>query len=397
MAGQILFKPGRDWETTLFLTCLFDLLTLRLSRFWSRTKLRRCFFGAVLIEGEPLEYVGKPHELLAGFAVSFAILGPLMAAFICWGAPAETDSVLFFLFSNLTCLAGIAFYGAANFSARRYLVSRLVWRGIAASQDGSAIRYAGLYLKWAIAFLLTAGCCLPGACADLARYRWQSTCWGNLRGGFTGSEQVLQEHWRRIWRLHVAPVFALTAWVVIDSGGYLLALQWELEQAFDEMIRDEAGLILLWVAALLWVYYGLARFRIEWLRWMINGSAIGPIRFYCRLDTGHAGDRLQRGILAMEIVACVAFVLLFLTGGAETGYFGEMSYTGFVWFASAVIFLAWAIGRYLHLRLILYPLTELILFATAVINVGAAEVEQRPAGKIRLSSGIGDIGYAQFL
>lgn len=398
MAGRIAFRPGKDWEDALMVATLLDLVTLRLARFWTRSRLRRLFFTAIEIDGDPLDYRGKPHELLVGFALSFCLLAPVAAGAAALLAVAEAEAAGSVLLAYAICGALAFGYGVAGYAARGYLLSRLAWRGVTGRQDGSMLQFGFLWLSWAVAFLLSAGLCVPRACRALAAYRWRFTRWGGLRGGFTGRAEQLEPEWRRIWLVHVLPLYAAAFWVLFKRDWHPAALPWELELAFDEMVRNEAGLILLWVAGGLWLYSGLMQFRIAWLRWLVNGCALGPIRFYCRLDGAYATHRLQQGILWVEGLVCAAFLLLLLTGGAETGFFGELGYTSFVWLASAMIFAAWLAARYLHLRFVFWPLMEQLLPSVAVINVTAAEQAGGEDRKqVAFPAGIADLGYAHFL
>ncbi|MEO1689709.1 MAG: DUF898 family protein, partial [Pseudomonadota bacterium] len=61
-----------------FRGALLTLLTLGLHRFWMTTRLRRAYWAGIEVDGEPLEYDGKPTELLLGFFVAVVVLAVIL-------------------------------------------------------------------------------------------------------------------------------------------------------------------------------------------------------------------------------------------------------------------------------------------------------------------------------
>src|SRR5579863_8464034 len=53
------------------------MLTLGIYRFWFATDVRRYLWSSTEIGGETLEYTGLATELLGGFLLAIAIVGPL--------------------------------------------------------------------------------------------------------------------------------------------------------------------------------------------------------------------------------------------------------------------------------------------------------------------------------
>ena len=47
--------------------------------FWTKTQLRAFWWRHVIVDGEPLEYVGRPIEMLNGFVKGLAVLVPVGA------------------------------------------------------------------------------------------------------------------------------------------------------------------------------------------------------------------------------------------------------------------------------------------------------------------------------
>src|ERR1044072_6259364 len=121
------------------------LATLGIYRFWLATDVRRFLWSNTEIAGDGLEYVGTAKELLIGFLVAMALLVP--------------PNVVFFLsafgrgwlsqISGLLALIVLALLGQfAVYRARRYRLSRTVYRGIRFHQTGSALRYAICAIFW---------------------------------------------------------------------------------------------------------------------------------------------------------------------------------------------------------------------------------------------------------
>ena len=81
----------------------------------------------------------------------------------------------------------IAFlYGLAMFRARRYRLSRTRWRGIRLFQSGSSLRYALMFMAFALLKPASLGWVTPFANTWLERYRLTNTHFGDRRFAFTG-------------------------------------------------------------------------------------------------------------------------------------------------------------------------------------------------------------------
>ena len=134
--------------------------------------------------GEPLEYTGTAVELLIGFLIGLAILIPLYVVFflgaLSLGPIGQFASVLSF---PLLVLFG----QFAVYRARRYRLTRTVYRGVRFHQDGSAVRYAFCAIFWWFVVGITIGLAYPFMQSRLERYKMRHTYYGNLKGAFVGS------------------------------------------------------------------------------------------------------------------------------------------------------------------------------------------------------------------
>src|SRR5271155_1154319 len=191
------------------------MLTLGLYRFWFATDVRRYLWSSTEIGGDTLEYTGLPTELLGGFLLAVAILAPLYTAIA--SAALALDSaeqvIAAIAFVLLMLLGQFALY-----RARRYRLTRTVFRGVRFDQHGSAWRYALYALSWWALVIVTLGLAYPWAQASLQRFKMRHTSYGDLPGQFAGSGSALFLRGLPIWLLVVAPIVValLSLAVMID-------------------------------------------------------------------------------------------------------------------------------------------------------------------------------------
>ena len=143
------------------------------SHLWSHTA----------VEGEPLEYTGRGKELFVGFLIALAILVPINVAYFAVGIWAETAQA----FASLPFILFFVLFGQfALYRARRYRLTRSIWRGVRFWMTGSGWSYAFRWLGWGLLTALTLGLALPWMRAALERYKLENTWYGDLRGAFVG-------------------------------------------------------------------------------------------------------------------------------------------------------------------------------------------------------------------
>lgn len=161
-----------------------ELVTFGFYRFWLATDMRRHLWSNTSIDGDAAEYTGRARELLIGFLFALAILVPIYLGYFLitieferWQSFASTP-----LF--------IAFYAFGQFAiyrARRYRLTRTVWRGVRFWMDGSGWAYAVRAMLWGLLMFLTLGLALPWRAAALERYKMRHTYYGDLAGDFEGT------------------------------------------------------------------------------------------------------------------------------------------------------------------------------------------------------------------
>ncbi len=355
----------RDFRRLIARGAFLELVTLGFYRFWLATDIRRHLWSHTEVGGDTAEYTGTAKELLIGFLFALAILVPIYLVYFFitleaerWQAFASVPLLLFFyLFTQF-----------AVYRARRYRLTRTIWRGVRFWMTGSGWNYAFRAFGWSILLGLTLGLALPWQRASLERYKMQHTHYGDLPARFEG------------------------------TGGELFARGWWLWL----LAWPSASLII----PLPFVY---AAFKaIEW-RWWISGlrvggvyahkGDIGGVRARCQLETG-AFIGLYWKVIGWSVLL-FAIVLAWITGvvlGAiaisETGFAASeaeivalMQHPAMLAIlAASYLLTALAFGLVVRLYLT-HDVWERVVNATTVSNLEAAE---NVTGKGELAGSLGE-------
>src|SRR5438105_1641363 len=147
---------------------LLELVTFGFYRFWLVTDIRRHLWANTAVDGDAAEYTGRAKELLVGFLFALAILVPIYLAYFLVGIEAER----FKAFASFPLFAFLYVFGQfAIYRARRYRLTRTVWRGVRFWMEGSGWAYAARAALWAVLMPLTLGLILPWREAALERYK----------------------------------------------------------------------------------------------------------------------------------------------------------------------------------------------------------------------------------
>ena len=163
---------------------MLELITFGFYRFWLTTDIRRHLWSNTLIDGDAVEYTGRGKELLLGFLFALAILLPIYLIYFLIGIEAERLRA----FASIPLFVGSYAFGQfAIYRARRYRLTRTVWRGVRFWMDGSGWAYSLRATLWNLLVSLTLGLALPWREAALERYKMRHSYYGELRGDFTGA------------------------------------------------------------------------------------------------------------------------------------------------------------------------------------------------------------------
>jgi len=300
------------------------MVTLGLYRFWLMTDVRRFLWSNTEIDGETLEYAGTPLELLIGFLVAVALLVPVYAGFFI----AALDLGVFGEMTGAIAFAGLAVLGQyAIYRARRYRLTRTVFRGLRFTQTGSAWVYAFRAVGWWIVTALTFGLAYPFQLASLERYKMRHTRYGTLPGRFAGTGFGLMWRGLPMWLVVMAPLaLAVGAFVeVVDWS----ALADAVAQTGDDVMGRVEGTnpALGEVVVFAMLMTGLSAvmaallypvFQAVVLRWWTSGLRFGAIEARSKLRIRHVYGAYMRflwwGGLFTIALGVLAIPLLILIG-----------------------------------------------------------------------------------
>jgi uncharacterized membrane protein YjgN (DUF898 family) len=201
---QAVFSGNRrDFFRVAARGAALELVTVGFYRFWLVTDIRRHLWSHTAIDGDAAEYTGRGKELLIGFLFALAILVPIYLAYFLISIEAER----FKAFASIPLVIGFYAFGQfAIYRARRYRLTRTVWRGVRFWMDGSGWAYAWRAMLWGLLVFVTLGLAFPWREAALERYKMQHSHYGELQGGFEGRGW---EFFKRCWWLWLLSPIAI--------------------------------------------------------------------------------------------------------------------------------------------------------------------------------------------
>ena len=258
-----------DFRRLVMRGALLELVTVGFYRFWLATDMRRHLWSHSSVEGDSLEYTGTAKELLIGFLFALAILVPIYVTYFLIGLEVERVKA----FASIPL--GLFFYLFAQFAvyrARRYRLTRTVWRGVRFWMTGSGWNYAWRVVLWTLLVALTLGIALPWRQAALERFKMRYTSYGNLSGRFVGKGWEL---FKRGWWLWLAAVLI----IIVPIG--LAALLASQKTKGGEALAALVPFLLLIAAPFI---YGMYK-ATEW-RWWVSGIRFGSVYFESSLRRG---------------------------------------------------------------------------------------------------------------
>jgi uncharacterized membrane protein YjgN (DUF898 family) len=308
LPASVAFSGKRgEFRRLVTLGALLELVTVGFYRFWLATDIRRHLWSHTSVDGDAFEYTGRGKELLIGFLFALAIVVPIYLAYFLVGLEAER----FKAFASFPLVAFFYVFGQfAIYRARRYRLTRTVWRGVRFWMTGSGWAYAARAALWALLLPLTLGLILPWREAALERYKMRHSHYGDLQGSFEGRGWEFFKRGFWIW---------LTAVVTL----LVLVLAVSLAKSFPSLLP--VAKVTAFVAALVLVIgapflYGAFR-AVEW-RWWISGIRFGEVRLESALPRGALFGLYWKVIGWFLLVAAVFMGYLFLSATAVAGLTG---------------------------------------------------------------------------
>lgn len=196
------------WALALKVT-LLTAVTLGIYRFWAKTRLRQYFWTRVTVNDEPLEYSGTGLELFLGFLIVLLILAPLYGAMAVGQQYAATTPWLAVALQFTPLLILLALFPIATFRARRYRLSRTLWRGVRLGQTGSTWGYWRRAFVYGLIGWLSLGLLRPLAHARLTSYLMNNTWVGGAPFSFQVRFKTLFWRWLLFWGLQAIGLICL--------------------------------------------------------------------------------------------------------------------------------------------------------------------------------------------
>lgn len=299
---------------------LLELVTLGFYRFWLTTDMRRHLWSHTVVEGDSFEYTGRAKELLIGFLIALAILIPVYLAYFLIGLEVER----FQAFASVPLILFLYLFGQfAIYRARRYRLSRTIWRGVRFWMTGSGWAYAWRALLWGLLTAVTLGLALPWRDAALERYKMRHSHYGSAPGRFEGTGWEFFKRGWWIWLIGMAMLAATVAAVGIPAA---IAAQSESRaNAMNMMIWVALGLAVAFLLAIVAMPFLYGAFKAVQWKWWAEGIRFGEVK---------AASTLRPGQLIGLYWAVIGWSMLFstifgmfvtaVTAVASGGFAGEM-------------------------------------------------------------------------
>jgi uncharacterized membrane protein YjgN (DUF898 family) len=337
-----------------------EFVTLGFYRFWLTTDIRRHLWSNTQIDGDGAEYTGRGKELLIGFLVALAILVPIYLAYFLVGLEAERVKA----FASIPLVAFFYLFGQfAIFRARRYRLTRTVWRGVRFWMSGSGWIYALQASLWGLLSMVTLGLALPWRTAALERYKMRHSYYGDLQGSFEG-----------------------TGWEFFKRGWWLWLL-----------------------APIAFLIYPLAPFiygafkAVEW-RWWLSGIRFGGVRIESSLPRSALiglywkviGWIVVLGLVFSAYMAAAAALVASMSGEPFAEFFKSQEFSKSIPLLALVGlgYLAFALAMNVVIRV--YLMRDLWVRVLGSVNISGLEAAADVAARGEMANALGE-GFADGL
>ena len=367
-----------DFRRLVVRGAVLELVTFGFYRFWLTTDIRRHLWSHTEIAGDALEYTGRGRELLFGFLIALAVLGPIFLVYFLIGLEAERIKA----FASLPLYLFLFAFGQfAAYRARRYRLTRTVWRGVRFWMTGSGWSYAWRSMLWGLLLVPSIGLAYPWRTAALERFKLRHTLYGNLPGRLdaTGGQLFGRIWW--IWLLGLLPF-------LLFAGG-LVANLFASHPPAAAIVAMLLGTALLIALPFL---HAIRRAR-EWA-WWAGGIRFGSVTVTCDLRSGSLIG-VYWALIGFSALVFFAFAAVAggLTAVLVAGMHvrgpvsvGQVPIWGMAAYAVSYLLLGVALGVLARIYT-LQRVWQRVVRACAVINIeGAADVTA--AGE--LVSGFGE-------
>ena len=314
---RIEYVPRPGLGKLAIINFLLNLITLTIYRFWAKTNVRRHIWSCVHINGQPLEYTGRGTEIFKGALIVFGLfILPFVLAIafvsIAWGPehPALLGlQALFFLMIYVL-------WGAAIYRARRYQLSRTLWRGIRGTLVGSSITYSLTYFGSLMARGMSLGWTTPVLNTVLQEQIIGDMRFGDLAFKFKGRAGPLYPTYALCWFLSL---IAIVIFIFLFGAEMATLFGPEVQKVFDEIFKSDSQPTpeQIWtagtVAAVLFISF-VAMFLVIPMLWAIY-SAKELATFANYTSAGNATFKLNATAGSLISLVVVNLLILIFTLG----------------------------------------------------------------------------------
>jgi uncharacterized membrane protein YjgN (DUF898 family) len=316
-AIRIEYVPRAGLGKIAIVNFFLSLITLTIYRFWAKTNVRRHVWSCVHINGQPLEYTGRGMELFKGalivfglFVLPFVLLITFINIYLGPNHPA------LIAVQGLLYLVIFVLWGAALYRARRYQLSRTLWRGIRGTLAGSSVTYSLLYFGSFVARSMSLGWSTPALNTALQEQIIGDMRFGDLAFKFKGRSGPLYPTYALCWFMTIGAVILFA----VIFGAELAALVGpEVQKIFDEIFKPDSTptSAQIWtagtVAAILAISF-IAMFVVIPMLWAIY-SAKELSTFANYTSAGNATFKLNATASSLISLVIVNLLILIFTLG----------------------------------------------------------------------------------
>ena len=316
----------------VFVNLVLQVLTLGIFRFWARTRERRFLWSHVSLGEDRLEYTGRGLELFLGFIIAMIALIPVVGIYqillLATGASIPGQVIVNLLYMTvLMFLIHLAIY-----RARRYRLTRTLWRGIRGTLTGSPVRYALVALAWTPAVMFSLGLAAPFMRIALMNREINNMHLGDRPFAFDGRARDLFAYWIVPW-LTLLAVIAGYVWLiylsfeVADAAGIDIndpeASQPDPETMDTERVADAgnqfpAAFALLGIGAVLYLI-AVAWYRVREFRYLTGHVSFEGMRFSSEIGLGRVAWIYISYLLTAAVVGLGMIVGLMLLALVANG------------------------------------------------------------------------------
>jgi uncharacterized membrane protein YjgN (DUF898 family) len=214
---------------------LLTLVTLSIYRFWAKTNVRRHIWSNIKINGQALEYTGTGKELFLGALIIFAIIGiPFIAISVAAPFMFDEPEIVTIAVQLILFLGFLLLYGMAVYRARRYRLSRTLWRGIRGTLTGSSFSFSMLYFGSMLLKSMTLGWSTPAMNLNIQQRMIGDMTFGDKSFKFSGRAGPLYARYAICW--------ILTPIIIAVCMGIIALLFSDLWDTFKDMAaKAESG------------------------------------------------------------------------------------------------------------------------------------------------------------